>query len=221
MAAEPWRVAQIVADRGASVERFYGSGYLVGRDRVLTTAHVLAGASAVRVRLDVGQPGEIDVRAERWWADPAGDERTDLAVIMIPRDVIAGRDVDLARFGRISDCAAVLKVEALGFPLFKLRRGAAGTGDPVLFRDLDQAAGHAPVAANRHQGTLAVYLGDPPPAAADEDGRSPWEGMSGAAVWVGDRIVAVVAEHHMREGPWQAYRPAHRPGLWSAAGRGP
>ncbi len=69
-----------------------------------------------------------------------------------------------------------------------------------MFRDLDQVTGHAPVAANRRQGTLAVYLDDPPPAAPEHAGPSPWEGMSGAAVWAGDRIIGVVAEHHASEG---------------------
>jgi hypothetical protein len=94
---------------------------------------------------------------------------------------------------------AVLAVQALGFPLFKLRSSAGSTGEPGLFRDLEQVTGHAPVAANRRQGTLALYLDDPPPASA-EHGLSPWEGMSGAAVWVGDRIIGVVAEHHPSEG---------------------
>ena len=49
-----------------------GSGYLIAPGRVLTAAHVVAGASVVRVRLDVGQDTEIDVQAESWWADPAG-----------------------------------------------------------------------------------------------------------------------------------------------------
>lgn len=200
MAAEPWRVAQIVVDRGGGIESFRGSGYLVGPSLVLTAAHVLAGASAVRVRLDVGQPTEVDVQAERWWADPEGHHGTDLAVVMIPADVTAGRAVDLARFGRISDCTAVLAVQALGFPRFKLRGSAASTGERDVFRDLDQVTGHAPVAANRRQGTLAVYLEDPPPASPGHEGLSPWEGMSGAAVWADGRIIGVVAEHHSSEG---------------------
>ena len=81
----------------------------------------VAGASAVRVRLDVGQSAEIDVQADGWWADPEGHDGTDLAVVMIPEDATAGRDVEPARFGRISDCTAVLAVQAFGFPQFKLR----------------------------------------------------------------------------------------------------
>ena len=69
-----------------------------------------------------------------------------------------------------------------------------------MFRDLEQVTGHAPVAANRRQGTLAVYLDDPAPAAPEPGGPSPWAGMSGAAVWADGRIVGVVAEHHPSEG---------------------
>ena len=197
---ESWRVAQIVVDRGAGTNSFRGSGYLVAPGLVLTAAHVLAEASAVRVRLDVGQATEVDVQAGYWWADPRGHHGTDLAAVMIPADVMAGRDVDPAPFGRISDCTAVLAVQALGFPLFKLRGSAASTDEPEVFRDLDQVTGHAPVAANRRQGTLAVNLDDPPPAVPERAGLSPWEGMSGAAVWTDGRIIGVVAEHHPSEG---------------------
>ena len=200
MAVESWRVAQIVADRGGGIGSFRGSGYLVAPGVVLTAAHVVAGASAVQVRLDVGQQTEIEVPAERWWADPDGHYGTDLAVVVIPADVTDGREVERARFGRVSDCAAVLAVQALGFPRYKLRGAATSTGELGVFRDLDQVTGHAPVAANRRQGTLAVYLDDPPPAVPDGAGPSPWEGMSGAAVWAGSRIIAVVAEHHASEG---------------------
>ena len=72
MTAESWRVAQIVVERGPGGESSRGSGYLVGTGLVLTAAHVVAGAVTVRVRLDVGQPAEVDVQAEGWWADPEG-----------------------------------------------------------------------------------------------------------------------------------------------------
>ena len=191
--AESWRVAQVVADRGPGDAGWRGSGYLVAPGLVLTAAHVVAGASVVRVRLDVGQRTEVDVQADSWWADSKADNGTDLAVIMIPADATAGRDVERVRFGRISDCTAVLAVQALGFPRFKLRARSERKGDQGVFRDLEQVTGHVPVAANRRQGTLSVYLDDPLPT-------SPWDGMSGAAVWATDRIIAVVAEHHSGEG---------------------
>ena len=197
--AEAWRVAQLVVDRGPGDEGSRGSGYLVGPGLVLTAAHVVAGARVVRVRLDVGQPAEVDVLAAGWWADPVGHHGTDLAVVMIAPDATAGREVEPARFGRISEGMAVLAVQAFGFPRFKLR-GDAADGGLRVFRDLEQVTGHAPVAANRRQGTLAVYLEDPPPAAPGHEGPSPWAGMSGAAVWSAGRIIGVAAEHHPSEG---------------------
>jgi hypothetical protein len=193
MTAESWRVAQIVVDRGPGQEGSRGSGYLVARGQVLTAAHVVTGASAVRVRLDVGQPTEVDVQADSWWADPNWGKGTDLAVVAIPERASAGREVEPVRFGRISDVTAVVTVEALGFPRFKLRASPAGHEEPEVFRDLEHTAGHAPVAANRRQGTLAFYLDDPLPAMAVPGDPSPWEGMSGAAVWAAGRIIGVVA----------------------------
>ena len=200
MTAESWRVAQIVVDRGSGDEDSRGSGYLVAPGLVLTAAHVVDGALAVRIRLDVGQRTEVAVQAEEWWAAPEGGNSTDLAVVMISRAATAGRAVERARFGRIGDTTAVLLVQAFGFPRFKLRAKSANTTETGMFRDLEQVTGHTPLAANRRQGTLAVYLDDPPPAAPEHGAPSPWAGMSGAAVWAADRIVGVVAEHHPGEG---------------------
>ena len=193
---DPWRVAQIEVGRGLGSTSLMGSGYLAAPGRVLTAAHILAGARSIRVLLDVGQDTEVEATAEDWWADP----RTDLAVVMIPVEVAGGRGCNPAMFGRISGTAAVLPVQASGFPVFKLRATRPDTGEPEVFRDFEQASGHAPVAANRRQGTLAVYLDDPAPDPHRADGSSPWAGMSGAAVWVAGRIVGVVAEHYQAEG---------------------
>ena len=194
---EPWRVAQLAVDRGPDHGGTRGSGYLIAPGRVLTAAHVLAGASVVHVRLDLGQDTEVDVQAETWWADPKGHDGTDLAVVTIPVHATLGRQCEPARFGQMRDCAAVLKVQAFGFPRFKLKADPADVAQPGVFRDLEQVVGHAPLAANRRQRTLAVCLDHPPPSEADP---SPWEGMSGGSVWAGERIVAVVAEHHPFEG---------------------
>ena len=200
MMVDPWRVAQLAVYRGAGHVGSRGSGFLIAPGRVLTAAHVLAGASAVRVRLDVGQDAEIDVQAESWWADPKEHNGTDLAVVTIPEDVIEGRECEQALFGRISDSTAVLMVQAFGFPLFKLRDQPGDLDPPGVFRDLEQVTGHTPVAANRRQGTLAVYLDDPMPSPPRAGEPSPWEGMSGGPVWSDGRIVAVVAEQHSSEG---------------------
>ena len=197
---DPWRVAQLAVDGLPGRDGSRGSGYLIASGRVLTAAHVVAGASAVRVRLDVGQDAEVDVQAEGWWTDPAGHEGTDLAVVMIPEAATAGRECAPARFGRISDRMATLDVTVLGFPRFKLRAGPGGADQHWVFRDLEQAGGRAPTAANRRQGTLAVYLEDQGPSQPPKGESSPWEGMSGGPVWAAGRIVGIVAEHHPSEG---------------------
>jgi len=194
---EPWRVAQVAVDRGLRGGSLRGSGYLVAPGRVLTAAHVVAEARSIRVLLDVGQRSEIDVAAKDWWASPVAD----LAVVVIPAEATRDLECRSALFGRISDTAAMLPVQASGFPLFKLRTATGGGDEPEVFRDLEDASGHSPVSANRLEGTLAVYLDDPAPDPESASDGSPWEGMSGGAVWVGDRIVAVVAQHHRAEGP--------------------
>ena len=52
--------------------------------------------------------------------------------------------------------------------------------------------------ANRRSATLELVVG--PPARDPEPGRSPWGGFSGAAVWVGERIVGIASENPLRGG---------------------
>lgn len=181
---EPARVAQLVVTRGDGRHR--GSGYLVRDDAVLTAAHVVEGADSVSVRFGPGRDDEWSVDTTTWWADPVSD----VAVVTIePRCA-----VEPARFGRIEDRAAVLTVEAVGFPLWKLRPEAAAKP----YRDSVQAVGTVAVLSNWREGTLEVVVA--PPAARDDD-LSPWQGMSGSALWAGDRIVGVIAKHHPSDGP--------------------
>ncbi len=171
-----------------------GSGYRVGPGAVLTAAHVVQDAAAVRVRFDADLPGEWTASVRSCWVD----RRSDLAVLSIaPRD--GEPAVAVARFGRIgADRAAVLATRAVGFPRFKLK-GGAGTGNgPGLYRDSHQADGSAAVLSNRREGTLEVTVS--PPERDPDPAVSPWEGMSGAAVWAGDRIVGVIAAHHRADG---------------------
>ncbi len=109
-------------------------------------------------------------------------------------------EVPPVRYGRIGDRDAVLQVTSLGFPRFKLRKDTGGR-----YRDTAHVAGSAAVLSNRRSGTLEIAVPAPPGHApregtSTEPWRSPWEGMSGAAVFAGDRLVAVVSEHHPAEG---------------------
>jgi hypothetical protein len=167
-----------------------GSGYRVRPGAVLTAAHVIADAAAVRVRFDADLPGEWTASVTSCWID----RRSDLAVLSIaPRD--GEPAVAVARFGRIgAGQGAVLAIRMAGFPRFKLKGGdAAGK-----YRDSHQADGSVAVLSNWREGTLEVTV--PAPERDPDPAVSPWEGMSGAAVWAGDRIVGVIAAHHRADG---------------------
>ncbi|MGR3933062.1 trypsin-like peptidase domain-containing protein [Streptomyces sp. BRA346] len=171
------RVAEILVETAAD-DRRRGSGYLVAPGRVLTAAHVVASAVSVRVRFEADRPGERVLEAEVRFEHPP----TDVAVLAVPLD-----EVPVARFGRVGERDAVLRCSAMGFPAFKMRRGDDGRP----YRDAEHVHGTCAVLSNRREGTLDLSV--PPP-----DGS--WDGMSGAAVFSGGRIVGVVAAHHLADG---------------------
>ncbi|MER6011786.1 trypsin-like peptidase domain-containing protein [Streptomyces bluensis] len=185
------RVAEVLvglAGRGAGRR---GSGYLVASGRVLTAAHVVEGAEAVRVRFEADRPGERMVEAAVEWRH-AG---IDVAVLALaeedPRDV----DVPPVPFGRVGEQDAVLRCTALGFPRFKLRTGENGS----RFRDAEHVDATCAVLSNRREGTLDLKITSPPGDDPDPE-RDAWEGMSGAAVFSNGRVVGVVTRHHRSDG---------------------
>ena len=126
--------------------------------------------------------------------------KEDVAVITIaPYKFPTGSEPE---FGRVPSGAAVLEVSSVGFPRFKLRteapRGALGGKGIWKYRDACQIVGRVPVLSNTKEGTLELIT-DPPARDLDSN-RSPWEGMSGAAVWVNDRIIGIVSKHHSSDG---------------------
>jgi tetratricopeptide (TPR) repeat protein len=98
------------------------------------------------------------------------------------------------RYGRI--VRPPVPCEALGFPLFKMRYDPGGAS---TYRDSEHAVGTATSWSNMRESTVELRVGaperDPSPR------RSPWEGMSGAAVFSGDVLIGVVGEHHRTDGP--------------------
>jgi len=179
------RVAELLVS-GSEPRR--GSGYRVTATAVLTAAHVVDGAESVRVRFEADLPGEWTADAVSWWCD----HESDIAVVSI-----AARPdeepVAPARFGRVDDRAAVLSVHAVGFPLWKLRADGA-----TRYRDAYHVVGTVPVLSNWREGTLEVGVEAVPRLRSGRE--SPWEGMSGAAVWAAERIIGVLARHHPSDG---------------------
>jgi S1-C subfamily serine protease len=74
------RVAEVVVARGGGDRGRRGSGYLVAPGRVLTAAHVVDGASGIRVRFEADRPGERIVTADVVWRHRG----IDVAVLGIP-----------------------------------------------------------------------------------------------------------------------------------------
>ena len=197
VAGPDWRRTVQVVTTGHAHERGRGSGYLVTAGVVLTAAHVVHGATAVRVRFlaEGGAMRELTAEVIRI------DAESDIALLKVadgsgsagPR----AAEITPVRFAGVMrpvDC------EALGFPRFKLRhdRKAPGLGDPDHFRDSHHARGTTTPLSNLLSGQLEITVR--PPEYDDDPGRSPWEGMSGAAVWSGGCVIGVITEHHRTDG---------------------
>jgi hypothetical protein len=185
---DPHRVAEVIVRSPDGGRR--GSGYRVAPGVVLTAAHVVA-AGDVRLRFDADTDGEWSVPAVDVVADPVSD----LAVVLIdPRDLDTDDTVPACAFGRVGESARELAVQAVGFPRFKMKDHR----ESGSYRDSHQAVGTVAPLSNRRSGALEVTV---PPPERDPDGdASPWEGMSGAALWAGRRIVGVVTDHHRSDG---------------------
>ncbi|WP_089105157.1 trypsin-like peptidase domain-containing protein [Streptomyces hyaluromycini] len=187
------RVAEIrVGPPGRQARR--GTGYLVAARKVLTAAHLVEtveDAQAVTVRFQADRPGEQVVGATVCWRH-AG---IDIAVLALDSEVQMPETPPVS-YGRVGERDAVLRCTALGFPRFKLRTDDDGS----RFRDAEHVHATCAVLSNRREGTLDLAVASSPADDPDPD-RDAWEGMSGAAVFAGGHLVAVVTRHHRTDGP--------------------
>ncbi|MER6143170.1 trypsin-like peptidase domain-containing protein [Streptomyces sparsogenes] len=189
---DPDRVAEVIVERdGGRRPGKRGSGYLVTDRTVLTAAHVVREATAVRLRFRADQPGAWSADGVVVWSEP----KIDVAVVSLV-DVPDPPSVTPVTFGRVVDADGELPCSMMGFPRFKLREDAPGSG--TRFRDAHHQVGTASPWSNARQKTLSIRVDAPAPAPDPE--LSPWEAMSGAAVWSEGHLVGVVIEHHASEG---------------------
>jgi len=199
MSLELSRVALVIAERGESPGTC-GSGYLVRDGCVLTAAHVLRGdVLSVKLRFNPDQHDEWTATAEVAWSDPG----IDVAVLRIVESPAArpspARAVTAVQFGMIAQLD--VRCDAVGFPWFMLRDDSAhpaAGGLPSQYREYLHAYGPASRFSGSRDGTLSFSVS--PPAPHPDPNRSPWEGMSGAAVFSGDCLVGVIRAHHLKEG---------------------
>lgn len=192
---DPSRVAEIQVIGPAGCADGRASGYRVTGTVVLTAEHAVRGRTGIIVRFDSDQVGEWSAQASVMWSDPAEDGA--LLVLQLPQP---SASVAAAAYGRLGDRPAVIDAQAVGFPWWKLRTDPAAGARPLSrYRDMHHAVCTISALSNRRSHTLELDT-SPPDRRADV-GRSPWEGMSGSPVWVRDRIVGVVREHALAEGP--------------------
>jgi tetratricopeptide (TPR) repeat protein len=190
------RVVPVI--RYVGKERRVGSGYRIVGRLVLTAAHCVRG-SGHQVWLADGE------RAARVVAK--GGPEIDLALLEItpapgqsPVDEVLPTRcarVDRATSGPIKPCVAT------GYPDFAARPEALFTTEEVNGW-IPASSGLADTPQGRQPRFLTLKAeGIPPrelPKAETELSKSPWAGMSGAAVFAGGLLVGVVAEHHLPEG---------------------
>jgi WD40 repeat protein len=191
------RVVPVI--RFARGQRRVGSGYRVAAAFVLTAAHCLRG-SGHRVWLPDGEHAAQVVAL----GSPGGVDLALLKIIPTSDQALIGEippvrcaRVDRSTPGRIGGCVAV------GYPRFAGRPEA-----PLITCQVDGwipiGSGLIDTATGRRSGFLTLRAEGPMPLALPTSEEnltgSVWAGMSGAAVFVDDLLVGVVAEHHLPEG---------------------
>ncbi len=183
---DPRRVAEVFVTwsrgSGKSLHSF-GSGYLVTERIVLTASHVLERP----VERDLAELS-CEIRllgTDRWLAAAVAwrGESHDAALLRLAREEIAALglpSVAAVRWGRVIGTDRV-PCTAIGFP----EAEKAG-----MRRDTAQIDGEIPAGTSIKRGLLAIDVAGSVPTARRD--RSPWRGLSGAAVFCDDLLVGVI-----------------------------
>ncbi len=174
------RVTEVFAGSGRTGSAStYGSGYFVTDALVLTAGHVVDPAA--------GRTFEVRCLGDGNWR-PARvvwrGQSCDAALLEV--DAFAGqsRQAGRVRLGRLGTQWRA-PCQALGFPFAQAERDSGGR------RDTEEIRGEiTPLTGIKH-GFLTIHISGSVPL-PDASGRSPWAGMSGAALFSGPLLVGVV-----------------------------
>jgi Trypsin-like peptidase domain len=211
------RVVEVYSRDAAGTQRV-GSGYLVSDQVVLTADHVVVGLPALPTDLSGSEECEVRPLGLRDWL-PARvvrhDQTRDVALLRLAADWQPPSGSPTPGWGRL-DGAEPVGCMAVGFPWAQAR--------PDQVRDSEQLFGQLAPLTTVKAGRLAVNVVTAPPSARAE-GKSPWAGMSGAALFAGPYLVGVVVVGPRRYGtdrlqatPISAL--VDDPGWWQAIGEG-
>jgi tetratricopeptide (TPR) repeat protein len=188
------RVVQVFAPSGKHGLGRHSSGLVLAPGLVLTARHAVDGSDGdLEVRVLSGDP--------RWHAcDVAwvGEDDCDAALLRVRGDEALGAGGPL-RLGRLVGERRVGALRAVGFPWAQVATGERDAVDRTEAIDaaVDPLSGRAP---GRPGGPLVVHVEGSVPLQRN-DGGSPWEGMSGAALLRDDVVVGVIAGDPRRFGP--------------------
>ncbi|MFC9057149.1 hypothetical protein ACFTXB_03715 [Streptomyces sp. NPDC057074] len=158
-----------------------GSGYRVTTDVVLTAGHVIKEHRAIHVRFP-HDPERRKVPAQLLW------ETGRVAALRVDLD----DEVEPTPYGLVERRGDRTPCQAVGFPLFMFEGSR---------RDSFHVFGGINLLSDLYTGNLDVTVDDPPPELWEEPEGTPWEGMSGAAVFVRQRLVGVVDLSYPFRGP--------------------
>ncbi|WP_194908954.1 nSTAND1 domain-containing NTPase [Catenulispora rubra] len=192
---EKGRAVQVVAHHRNGKDKL-GSGYLVTANLVITAQHVVGDAARVSIRF-VDAPGRVRKETGRTeWAH----EDVDVALVRLNVSVSHPGSIKPVRYGRLTGEA---ECQAVGYPWFTLRDGGrrAAAASPGKYRESRHIRATCNPFNNDISGMLQLAVGSPPPPHPDGPERSPWEGMSGAAVFAEGVLIGIVTDNFWREGP--------------------
>jgi hypothetical protein len=170
-----WPQVKVVAVLGPS----QGTGCLINKHLVLTAAHVVADADEVQVVV----PGDGRPRTCRVvWRQH--DDARDFALLHCPEHRLVPETIPVD-WGWTDELASWPRAQAIGYP--QVARDTSGS------LDTEQFTGALKLGSTGLRGTY-VLDGEHAPPLSRPDGRSPWAGMSGAPVFVQDKLIGVVRE---------------------------
>ncbi|GAB2620559.1 hypothetical protein GCM10027168_60770 [Streptomyces capparidis] len=194
---DPDRVAEVIVGGPGSAVDERGSGYRVRAGVVLTAAHVVGDEPAVRVRFRADRPGAWTADGTVVWRD-AG---IDVAVVAVAEAGRPAGSVPPVRYGGVRGRDGLLPCSAMGFPRHRMMQDPPrgdGSGPRSFYRDSAHVTGAASPWSNLREGTLSLRV--PPPEYDPDPAASPWQGMSGAAVWSGGCLIGLIRRHHAADG---------------------
>lgn len=153
-----------------------GTGYLLAGSLVLTAAHVVGAVGKDGKARPLGEPDWLAARVV--WRGRS----CDAALLELDTPSPATGPI---RFGRAM-AGTRAPCQGVGFPAAQSRRGTSG-----VIRDTEGIDGRLRPMSGLKAGLLTIDLDASVPT-TDGSGRSPWAGMSGAALFSGPLLVGVV-----------------------------